>query len=113
MVSKWGGTRRPRGPANRLSKAGTRLMAISAERRSQINRDNAKKSTGPRSPAGRERASRNAAKHLLRAEELAFDDADAALLRDTLPWWSDSYVPETPAEVEFINIAATASVQIQ
>src|SRR4051812_17388363 len=86
-------------------------MSISKERRSEINRKNAQASTGPRSPAGRERASRNAAKHLLRAETLAFDEADAALLRDTLLYWMESYQPETPAEVEFINIAVTAKVQ--
>src|SRR4051812_33901684 len=87
-------------------------MPISPERRSQINRDNSKKSTGPRSEAGRKRASLNAAKHLLRAEALAFDDDDAALLRQRLIYWNDSYLPETPGEVELINIAVTASVQI-
>src|SRR3954464_13396267 len=110
MISMWGGARRPEQPATRLCNAGTRPMAISPER-CQINRDNAKKSTGPRSPAGRKAAAMNAAKHLLRAETLAFDETDALLLRDALFYWMEFYQPETPAEVEYINIAATAQVQ--
>jgi hypothetical protein len=105
-----GGARRPGHETTQGPRTST--MPSSAAR-SEANRKNAQKSTGPRSQEGRQRASRNAAKHLLRAEELAFDDADAALLRETLTYWMESYQPETPAEVEFINIAATSSVQIR
>src|SRR5947209_11323981 len=88
-------------------------MKISQERRAEINRDNAKKSTGPRSPEGRKASSQNARKHLLRAETLAFDEADAARLRDKLFHWMEFYQPETPAEVEYVNFAVTAQLQAE
>src|SRR5579884_1571952 len=42
-----------------------------SEKRLAANRENAKKSTGPRTPAGKERSSRNAVKHGFRASSFA------------------------------------------
>src|SRR3954447_14195115 len=84
---------------------------LSPAKRARINRNNAQKSTGPRTNAGKKSASLNSYKHGLCAKTLALPVEDAALLQEKLAWWNDHYQPETPGECELIAMAVTASVQ--
>src|SRR4051812_23629817 len=86
-------------------------MSLSKAQRSRINRDNASRSTGPRTQLGKESSRMNTLKHGLRIEALALPGEDAAALRERLDWWNDSYRPTTPGEAELIEMAVTAGVQ--
>src|SRR3954471_19362292 len=84
---------------------------LSSAKRARINRNNARKSTGPRSEAGKRTSSMNSFKHGLCARSIALPTEDAALLQEKLAWWNDHYQPDTPGECELIEMAVTASVQ--
>src|SRR4051794_35203629 len=84
---------------------------LSPAKRARINRNNARKSTGPRTEAGKKSASLNSYKHGLCAKAIALPSEDAALLQEKLQWWNDHYAPETPGERELVEMAVTASVQ--
>src|SRR3954470_22299673 len=84
---------------------------LSKAERARINRDNARKSTGPRTEVGKRSASMNSFKHGLCAKSIALPTEDAALLQEKLAWWNDHYQPETPGECELIAMAVSASVQ--
>src|SRR4051812_33616331 len=53
------------------------VMPLSDEERAAISRANARKSTGPKTPEGKARSSKNALKHGLRAEAFALPNEDA------------------------------------
>src|SRR3954468_22188179 len=84
---------------------------LSKAERARINRNNARKSTGPRTDAGKKSASLNSCKHGLCARSIALPVEDAALLQEKLDHWVDHYEPATPGECELIEMAVTASVQ--
>src|SRR4051794_12167151 len=84
---------------------------LSPAKRARINRNNAQKSTGPCTEAGKKSASLNSYKHGLCAKAIALPSEDAALLQEKLQWWNDHYEPDTPGERELIEMAVTASVQ--
>ena len=84
---------------------------LSPAKRARINRNNAQKSTGPRTEAGKRSASLNSYKHGLCAKTLALPSEDAALLQEKLAGWVEHYEPTTPGECELIEMAVTASVQ--
>src|SRR3954452_10855258 len=87
-------------------------MAMTRAKRRRINRQNASKSTGPRSPEGKPRASMNSTKHGLRIETLALPGEDADAFRDLLQEWNDCYRPGTPGERALIERAVLAKVQM-
>src|SRR3954463_504552 len=64
---------------------------LTPAKRARINRNNAQKSTGPRSEAGKRSASLNSYKHGLCARTLALPTEDAALLQEKLAWWNEHY----------------------
>src|SRR3954454_8218688 len=84
---------------------------LSKAERARINRNNAQKSTGPRTEAGKKSASLNSYKHGLCAKTLALPSEDAALLQEKLDHWVEHYEPATPGECELIEMAVSASVQ--
>ncbi len=86
-------------------------MALTPEERKAINRQNAQKSTGPRTEAGKKRSRRNAYKHGFRCEVLALSGEDGAAVERLADEWYDFYKPQSPAERELLEMAVTASVQ--
>src|SRR3954453_635650 len=84
---------------------------LSRAERARINRNNARKSTGPRTEAGKKSASLNSYKHGLCAKAIALPVEDAALLQEKLARWNAHYQPDTPGERELIEMAVTATVQ--
>src|SRR3954469_19256733 len=84
---------------------------LSPAKRARINRENSRKSTGPRSEAGKRSASMNSYKHGLCAKSIALPAEDPALLQEKLRSWVEHYEPATPGECELIAMAVSASVQ--
>src|SRR3954447_6984465 len=84
---------------------------LSKAERARINRNNSRKSTGPRTNSGKITSSMNSFKHGLCARSIALPTEDAALLQEKLQWWNDHYQPDTPGECELIAMAVSASVQ--
>src|SRR5579883_1143161 len=80
-----------------------------ADRR-KINRQNAQKSTGPKTQEGKDRSRQNALKHGLRAEVIPLPDEDPAEIRARSDAWNDYYKPRTPAEQHLVNECVRATL---
>src|SRR5436309_647175 len=87
-------------------------MTTAAQRRA-INRQNALKSTGPKTPEGKDRARRNALKHGLRAEALALPHEDPSAVAAQVFDWIDHYQPDGPAELVLVEEAARAALRLR
>src|SRR6476659_488288 len=70
-----------------------------SEARILANIGNAKKSTGPRSEAGKRRSRGNAAKHGMTARIVLLPEEDGAEFAQRLTGWFDSLKPRDDAEV--------------
>ena len=66
------------------------------------NRENAKKSTGPRTPEGKERSSKNALKHGLLAHDSVIPGEDPAEFDRHLTLYEDTYNPANCVERELV-----------
>src|SRR6516225_9772940 len=86
-------------------------MAKTPEERREINRRNAQRSTGPKSPEGKERARLNALKHGLRAEEFALPGEDQEDLKRLTDEWVEYYEPRSPGERALVDRCVYATVQ--
>ncbi len=85
---------------------------MTTEAQTQANRENARKSTGPRTEAGKARSRLNALKHGRRAKTLAapvLPQEDAAELARRIQDWIDSYRPVGAVETDLVTRAARAS----
>src|SRR5512135_2100074 len=87
-------------------------MTLSSEKRREINRDNAKHSTGPKSDVGKAHSRFNALKHGLRAETLALPNEDPAELAAREHEWNDYYRPCNPGEAYLVQQAVRATIQL-
>lgn len=85
-------------------------MTLTPEERRDVNRENARKSTGPRSEAGKARARFNAMKHGLRAETLPLPGEDPAVAAARAEAWNDYYRPASPAAQHLVNECARATL---
>ena len=79
-------------------------MVVSEAKR-EANRRNAARSTGPKSAAGKQRSSRNAVTHGLRAENLIMVDEDPQELADRKEAWTASILPRDDVEQSAVNDA--------
>src|SRR5579883_370784 len=83
---------------------------MSKANRSEINRQNARKSTGPKTQEGKDRSRCNALKHGLRAEVIPLPDEDPAEIQARSDAWNDHYKPRTPAEQHLVNECVRATL---
>ena len=79
-------------------------MAIS-EAKLEANRRNAARSTGPKTDVGKQRSSRNAVTHGLRAENLIMVDEDPQELADRKEAWTASILPRDDVEQSAVDAA--------
>ncbi len=79
-------------------------MAISAAKL-EANRRNAKLSSGPKTAAGKERSSRNAVTHGLRAEKLIVLEEDPQVLEDRRAAWRACLLPCDDVEERLVDDA--------
>jgi len=97
---RWGRAMNP-GDGDRLDTT----ASARSEARAQANRRNAKKSTGPRSQAGKAASSRNAVKHGLTALKVITDGEDSEEYGAKLAEWLGYYRPADPAQKAVIERA--------
>ncbi len=86
-------------------------MATS-EARILANRENAKKSTGPRTDEGKVRSRRNALRHGLAGEGVVLPPEDEARLRERIAAWGECLGPRNALEEYLISRAALHSVKL-
>ena len=79
----------------------------------EANRNNAKNSTGPRTQAGKQRSSRNALKHGLRAEQSVIPGEDAADYDNLFTEFDDTFHPNTAYERALVRQMADAEWRLQ
>ena len=84
----------------------TRSMPLTPEQRSQINKANSLKSTGP-SAAGKLRSRCNALKHGLRAKVLALPNEDPAVVEARAEAWNEHYQPQSPGKRSIWSTSAS------
>ncbi len=85
-------------------------MPLTPEERAEVNRRNARKSTGPRTEEGKAASRRNALKHGLRAEALALPNEDPAAVAARSDAWNDYYRPGSPAAQHLVNACVAATL---
>jgi hypothetical protein len=69
--------------------------------------------TGPRSPEGKAKSSRNSLKHGCRSEQTVLPDEDPAAFEATVQHWFSQYEPDTPAALTLVEKLARADWQLQ
>jgi hypothetical protein len=87
-------------------------MPISTAERRRINRQNAAHSTGPTSPEGLARSSRNALKHALRAKKHALATEDPQKAQARARSWASFYRPQTPSQQYTLDQAVEATLML-
>src|SRR5262249_46447125 len=80
--------------------------------RAEINRRNARRSTGPRSPEGKSRSRLNAVKHGCRARLPILPGEDPEVYRDRLDAWVDAFAPPAAVAPCLVQRAAHVSWQL-
>ena len=83
------------------------------EKQIRASRENAKKSTGPRTPEGKARSSKNALKHGLLAQDSVIPGEDPAEFDRHLTTYEDTYLPRNCIEKELGRQIADAAWRMQ
>ena len=81
--------------------------------RAEANRNNAQKSTGPKSDAGKARSARNAVKHGLTGGLHPLPHEDPNIIQGLQAHWNDWYEPEDPSEVVMVELMALGQLNLQ
>ena len=81
--------------------------------RAEINRRNAARSTGPRTPEGKQRSKFNAVKHGMSATTPVLPGEDPDAFRHRLDAWAEALAPDDAVEQFLVEQAATASWKIE
>jgi len=83
-----------------------------SDRKAEANRRNAQKSTGPKTPEGKERSRRNGLKHGL-AAKVVLPEADQAAIEKETQVLMEEILPEGQVETELVEQTAAAAVRIR
>ena len=83
------------------------------EKQIKANRQNAKKSSGPRTPKGKTRTAQNALKHGLLAQDSVIPSEEAADFDNHLTAIEDSYLPRNRVEKEIVRQIADVMWRMQ
>ena len=83
------------------------------EKQTNANRQNAKKSSGPRTPKGKTRTAQNALKHGLLAQDSVIPSEEAADFDNHLTAIEDSYLPRNRVEKEIVRQIADVMWRMQ
>jgi hypothetical protein len=80
--------------------------------RAEINRANAQKSTGPRTPAGKQRSSLNALRHGLTGHTIVLPSEDQAAYQRHSRSFLDEYQPQGATETQLVQSITDVSWQL-
>jgi hypothetical protein len=86
---------------------------MSSENQIRANRENARHSTGPKTPEGKARSSLNATRHGLLARQLVLPVEDRAQYLELLAAFEDEYQPASPTETVLVHQLAAAQWRLQ
>ena len=86
---------------------------MSTTEKIRANRENAKKSTGPKTDSGKTRSSQNALKHGLLANDAVLPGEDPADFDRHLTSFEDTYLPRNRVEKEIVRQIADVSWRMQ
>jgi hypothetical protein len=86
-------------------------MPLTAEERRQVCRQNGRRSTGPKTVAGKIKSSLNATTHGLSVKNLRMFRGNTRELQDKLDSWMQFYKPTGPAERALVERAVVALIQ--
>ena len=81
--------------------------------RAAINRRNAQKSTGPRTPEGKSRSRFNAVKHGMSAKTLVLPGEDADVLQQRIEAWTSDLQPQNEVEQFLVERSVQFSWQLE
>jgi hypothetical protein len=84
-----------------------------SSKKAEANRRNARKSTGPRTPEGKDRSKFNALKDGLSAKTLVLPGEDAGAFQDRLDAWAADLQPRNDVEHVLVERSATLSWQLE
>ena len=87
----------------------TATTTLSRPDRAEINRRNAQKSTGPRTPEGKNRSRFNAVKHGMTAKTLVLPGEDPDALQERLDSWIGNLQPQNEVEQFLVEQAVQSS----
>jgi hypothetical protein len=88
-------------------------MTTTTTDRAAINRRNAQKSTGPRTPEGKSRSRFNAVKHGMTAKTLVLPGEDADVLQQRIEAWTADLQPRNDLEQFLVERAVQSSWQLE
>ena len=78
--------------------------------RAEINRENARKSTGPATTEGKLASRLNALKHGLRAKVVSLPTEDPETANARTEFWNEYYQPQSPAAQHLVNECVSATL---
>src|SRR6267378_5095398 len=90
-----------------------RLIIMSSINQLEANRENAQRSTGPRTPEGKSKSSKNALKHGLTAVELVLPTESQEEFDEHAAELRDEHDPSTPTEHLLVDQLITASWRLR
>jgi hypothetical protein len=102
----------PRHPKIRTRDATAMSTTSTATDRAEINRRNAQKSTGPKTPEGKSRSRFNAVKHGMSAKTLVLPGEDPEALQQRVEAWTADLAPRNDVEQYLVDRAVLASWQL-
>jgi hypothetical protein len=84
-----------------------------SDRQIKANQENARLSTGPRTPEGKARSSLNAVRHGLLARDAVLPEEDRAAHLDLLAALEEEYQPDGPTQTFLVQQLASAQWRLQ
>ncbi len=85
---------------------------MTTEERADINRQNAQKSTGPKTPEGKKRASLSALRHGLTGQIVVMPDEDLKAYKAFLQRFHTAHKPQGPDEEQCLQVMADTSWKV-
>ncbi len=92
---------------------GAMKAVMTSQKQLEANRRNARRSTGPKSAAGKTRAAGNALKHGLRAEQVVVAGEDAEAFDDLLALMHDEFQPQGVLELQLVERIAACTWRLR
>src|ERR1700688_1542434 len=86
-----------------------RAAGRASSNRADVNRENAKKSTGPRTEAGKQRSKLNALRHGLTGQTVVLPTEDHSVYDRHAQSFLDEYQPKGATETQFVHSLIDAS----
>ena len=86
---------------------------MTSQARTDANRKNAQKSTGPKTAAGKEKTRLNGLKHGLRSEEVVLPTESRSAFESHMAAWMDDWKPPTETRRFLVERAATAAWRLK